>query len=121
MLVAGSLPPLEGSYNTKGTMTEEEIEAGYEVVIENLKDHVDFFIAETLGSIKEAIGAGRALRRFAPSKKFFISWSTLDSGTIRNGESVSDAVRTVEADDRIGAFGYMLNCGPPENYREMLT
>ena len=73
MLVAGSLPPLEGSYNTKGTMTEEEIEAGYEVVIENLKDHVDFFIAETLGSIKEATGSGRALRRLTRQRSSLLA------------------------------------------------
>ena len=61
-------------------MSEEELEAAYGVVIENLKDYVDFYIAETQCNIKESLAAGRALRRFDPSKKFFISWSTLEGG-----------------------------------------
>ena len=121
ILVAGSLPPLEGSFNPNSKMTAEELEAAYEEIILGLKEHVDFYIAETMGSIKEGLAAGRAIRKFDPEKKFFISWSTDENGVIRSGECVQEAVRQAEADEGAQAFGYMLNCGPPEKYVEMLA
>ena len=86
-----------------------------------MKDHVDFYIAETLSSIEEGLIAARCIQKYDPGKKFFISWSTLQTGKIRSGECIGDAVRRAEADESIAAFGYMINCGAPEKYLELLN
>jgi S-methylmethionine-dependent homocysteine/selenocysteine methylase len=111
--VAGSLPPLFGSYRPD-LFREKEAQGIAEVLIAGLAPHVDVWLAETQGSIAEA----GALRKAIGSDKrpFWISF-TLEDGEnatppkLRSHEPVEAAVRAAR-DWKADAL--LFNCSQPE-------
>ena len=115
--VAGSLPPLFGSYRPD-LFDAEEAHRIIDPLVEGLIDHVDFWLGETLGSIAEVQAVRDALDRNAVEGKaklpLWISY-TLDDhnlGTLRSGEPVADAV---EAAIACGAEAVLFNCSQAES------
>jgi S-methylmethionine-dependent homocysteine/selenocysteine methylase len=106
--VAGSLPPLFGSYRPDlfdATRADDLIDP----LVDALAPHVDVWLGETLGSIAEARTVRAALDRAGSTTPLWISF-TLDDfapGTLKCGESIDDAVRAA-AD--LGAVAVMFNC-----------
>jgi S-methylmethionine-dependent homocysteine/selenocysteine methylase len=106
--VAGSLPPLFGSYRPDlfdATRADDLIDP----LVDALAPHIDVWLGETLGSIVEARTVRAALDRAGSTTPLWISF-TLDDfvpGTLKSGESIDEAVR-VAAD--IGAAAVMFNC-----------
>jgi S-methylmethionine-dependent homocysteine/selenocysteine methylase len=106
--VAGSLPPLFGSYRPDLYQAERADEL-IDPLVDALAPHVDVWLGETLGSIVEARTVRAALDRAGSTTPLWISF-TLDDfvpGTLKSGESIDDAVR-VAAD--LGAVAVMFNC-----------
>ena len=62
VLVAGSLPPLRGSYSPDPDGTYDELRDEYLVMVGQLADHVDLFLCETMGALHEARAATDAAR-----------------------------------------------------------
>ena len=60
--IAGSLPPLNGSFRPGRVRSVEEIEPLYCEQTEILAPHVDVFLCETMSHINEDIAASRAAR-----------------------------------------------------------
>lgn len=110
--VAGSLPPLFGSY-------EPDLfdAAGAPDVIDPLVDgqreFVDLWLAETLGSIAEAYEVRRALDRAGDTKRLWISYTLhrTTPGLLISGESVDDGVAAALD---LGATAVLFNCSPAE-------
>jgi len=118
--VAGSLPPLFGSYRPD-LFREKEAASIATVLIEGLKPHVDFWLAETQGSIAEAASLHTALA--GDQRPLWVSF-TLEDGEgaaakprLRSQEPVADAVRAV-----LGwkASALLFNCSQPEVMAEAL-
>lgn len=112
--VAGSLPPLFGSYEPS-LFRPEEAPAMYDLLVKAQAPYVDFWIAETVSSIAEAKAIIAAVDRHDPAAELWISFTVPDEapGTtvaLRSNESVADAVAVVQ--DRANAI--MFNCSPPE-------
>lgn len=108
VMVAGSLPPLFGSYRPDLFLAERSASI-IDPLVEGLAEHVDVWLGETLASIVEASTVRAALDRAGSSLPLWISY-TLDDharGTLRSGESVADAVR-VAVD--LGAEAVLFNC-----------
>lgn len=108
VLVAGSLPPLFGSYRPDLFVAERSA-AIIDPLVEGLGEHVDVWLGETLGSIMEAQTVRAALDRAGSGLPLWISYTLDDQvpGTLRSGEAVADAVRAA-AD--AGATAVLFNC-----------
>lgn len=109
--VAGSLPPLFGSYQP-ALFDPVRAPGLLRVLVEALSPSVDLFLAETMSSIAEAEAAADAVR--ATGKPLWISFTLAEAAgppRLRSGEPVTDAAA---AAIRLGAAAILFNCSPPE-------
>lgn len=110
--IAGSLPPLRGSYRPDLVGPFAELEPLYREQAECLLPHVDLYLCETMSSAAEAFAAATAAAR--TGKPVWVSW-TLDedrSGRLRSGETVAQAARAI---DRLPVSAFLVNCCAPES------
>jgi S-methylmethionine-dependent homocysteine/selenocysteine methylase len=121
VMVAGSLPPLFGSYRPDlfDPLRAPEILAP---LIEGLSPSVDLWLAETQSSIAEAMAA-RAGTADDP-RPFWLSFTLEDEAAdavirprLRSGELVGAAARAAHA---MGASALLFNCSQPEIMRGAL-
>lgn len=113
--VAGSLPPVFGSYRPD-LFDPTQAPALLRVLIDALDPHVDLWLAETLGSIAEAeVVAGALLGDDRPA---WFAYTLMDGDEIlgdvprlRSGEKVGDAVSSAVD---LGAAAILFNCSQPE-------
>lgn len=109
--IAGSLPPLNGSYRPDRVLPFEQIEPQYREQAEILAPAVDFFLCETMSHSAEARAA---VAGAASTGKPVIVSFTLDDelpGLLRSGEPLDQAVAAV-ADYPLR--GVTVNCSLPE-------
>lgn len=118
ILVAGSLPPLFGSYRPD-LFDAARAPALLEVLIEGLAPHVDHWLAETQGSVAEVAAVGRALA--GDKKPLWLSFTLEDEDQsapkLRSGEPVA---RAAEIAAELGAAALLFNCSQPEVMRPAL-
>lgn len=112
--IAGSLPPLFGSYEPS-LFRPDEAPAMYDTLVEAQAPFVDVWIAETVSSIAEAHAIMAAVDRDDPTAEIWMSFTVPDDPPgievkLRSGESIADAVSAVE--NRVAAI--LFNCSPPE-------
>ncbi|MFN6122286.1 MAG: homocysteine S-methyltransferase family protein [Actinomycetes bacterium] len=106
--VAGSLPPLFGSYRPD-LFDAVAAPSIVDPLVDGLGPHVDVWLGETLSSIADVVAVRAELDRAVDGRELWISY-TLDDhrpGTLRSGEPVDDAV--VAALD-VGATTVLFNC-----------
>ena len=114
VLVAGSLPPVLGSYRPD---LFEPVAAKklLQVLVNNLTDSVDVWLAETQSSVAE-VEAVREVLGDDP-RPLWLSFTLQDNldengnALLRSGESVDDAVNGAL---RISASAVLFNCSRPE-------
>ncbi|NES12032.1 homocysteine S-methyltransferase family protein, partial [Pseudomonas laurentiana] len=111
--VAGSLPPLFGSYRPD-LFDAARVSEVLTPLVEGLAEHVDLWLAETQSSIVEA----RAIRAGLPNdgKPFWLSFTLQDDDVddlprLRSGEPVSEAA---EVAAQLGVQTLLFNCSQPE-------
>ncbi|WP_065758101.1 homocysteine S-methyltransferase family protein [Pseudomonas defluvii] len=111
--VAGSLPPLFGSYRPD-LFDAARVSEVLTPLVEGLAEHVDLWLAETQSSIVEA----RAIRTGLPNdgKPFWLSFTLQDDDVddlprLRSGEPVSEAA---EVAAQLGVQTLLFNCSQPE-------
>lgn len=117
--VAGSLPPLFGSYRPD-LFAADDAPRIIDPLVEGLAEHVDIWLGETLSSIAEARAVRRALERVGDSiRPLWISYTLDDSSdtALRSGESVADSVR---AAIDLGATAVLFNCSQAETIRRAI-
>lgn len=112
--VAGSIPPVFGSYQPE-LFDPVAAKALFAPLVAGLAPYVDFWLAETQSSLAEATGAAQAVQ--ATGKPLWISFTLKDEVTgqaapqLRSGESVADAARLAKS---LGAEAILFNCAKPE-------
>ncbi|WP_136797610.1 homocysteine S-methyltransferase family protein [Desulfosediminicola ganghwensis] len=113
--VAGSLPPLFGSY-LPDLFVAERAQSLSAVLVEALSPYVDLWLAETLSSIAEFEVVASVLRH--DNRPLWAAYTLLESDQaedatprLRSGETVVEAVRV--AAER-GAGAILFNCSQPE-------
>jgi S-methylmethionine-dependent homocysteine/selenocysteine methylase len=89
-LIAGSLPPLAGSFRPDLVGPADEIEPLYREQAELLAPYVDLFLCETMSSIDEAKAAATAAGRFDKPVWVALTLHEDRSGNLRSGESISE-------------------------------
>lgn len=112
VLIAGSLPPLRGSYRPDRVGPPEAIEALYREQAALLAPHVDLLLCETMSSAAEGRGAASAACR--TGRPVWVAWTLHEdrSGNLRSGESVADAAAALKG---LPVSGFLANCCPPES------
>ena len=112
--VAGSLPPLFGSYRPELFEPARAPEL-LAPLVAGLAPHVDLWLGETLGSIAEAEAVRAALG--GDPRPLWISYTLADdkpdpeAPRLRSGEPVAEAARAAA---RLGATAVLFNCSQPE-------
>jgi S-methylmethionine-dependent homocysteine/selenocysteine methylase len=113
--VAGSIPPLFGSYRPDLFMPTRA-QTLLKIIIDALGPHVDLWLAETISSIGEARAVAKALS--GDQHPFWISYTLLDGESakaempcLRSGQNVTSAVN---AAIEFGASAILFNCSQPE-------
>lgn len=111
--VAGSLPPLFGSYRAD-LFEADRVSELATPLIRGLSPHVDIWLAETMSLIAEPL----ALKALLPGdgKPFWVSFTLEDEApgsepTLRSGERVADAVTALAS---AGVNAILFNCCQPE-------
>lgn len=111
--VAGSLPPLFGSYRPDLFQPERVAEV-LTPLLQGLAPSVDLWLAETQSAIAEV----RAIHAHLPAdgKPFWVSFTLKDEDVdaiprLRSGEPVADAVEAVIG---LGVASVLFNCSQPE-------
>ncbi len=112
--LAGSLPPVFGSYRPN-LFRAEAAQRLLDPLVAGLAPHVDLWLAETQGSIAEAEAAWRATQAVAP-RPFWLSFTLDDSQLgpqeprLRSGETIAEATAAAR---RFGAAALLFNCSHP--------
>ncbi len=112
VLIAGSLPPLQGSYRPDLVEEFNTIEPFYREQAEILAPYVDFFLCETMSSSTEAAAA--ATGAASTGKPVWVSWTLHDGGSnlLRSGETIAQAHECLKD---IAVSGFLANCSSPES------
>ncbi len=116
--VAGSLPPVFGSYRPD-LFVRAEAAAILDVLVRGQAPYVDVWLAETQSAIEEAEAAARAVA--ATGTPLWLSFTLADEGAeprLRSGEPVADAARAAL---RLGAEALLFNCSQPERMAAALA
>jgi len=119
VVVAGSLPPVFGSYRPDLFRPDQAAEI-LRPLIEGLAPHVDLWLAETQGSLAEVAAVREALG--SDRRPLWLSFTLDDSdpeavatgrapARLRSGESVRRAAAEAV---RLGAAALLFNCSQPE-------
>ena len=112
VLIAGSLPPLRGSYRPDLVGPFAEIEPEYARQAELLGPYVDLFICETMSSGAEGYAAAHGALR--TGKPVWVAWTLHEdqSGRLRSLETVAEAAAKVA---ELPISGMLANCSAPES------
>ena len=112
VMIAGSLPPLRGSYRPDLVGDFADIEPLYAEQAALLAPHVDLLLCETMSSAAE--GRAAAVAACGAGKPVWVSWTLHEdrSGHLRSGETIGQAVRAL-AD--LPVSGFLVNCCAPES------
>jgi len=111
--VAGSLPPLFGSYRPDLYQPERVAEV-LTPLLAGLSPYVDLWLAETQSSIEEVRAIGAQLPQ--DGRPFWVSFTLQDEGDIdvprlRSGQTVADAAEAIAG---LGVSTLLFNCSQPE-------
>jgi len=123
VLVAGSIPPLFGSYRPD-LFDAEAAPAMFAKMIDNQRPFVDLFLAETYSSIEEITALQDACVREA--KPLWISCSVEDKAVnqgvaeLRSGESIISAVNSMMQHEKAPA-AILFNCSQPEVMQQAIS
>ncbi|MGA1127900.1 MAG: homocysteine S-methyltransferase family protein [bacterium] len=116
-LIAGTLPPLPGSYRPSERLSSQSSQEEYLQITEQQYKHVDLFLCETMASIEEAcISTSVAMKSGLPVWTSFTVNET-NGSFLRSGELVNEAAKAVLAE---GASALLINCSPPEATKQAL-
>ncbi|MGA0341590.1 MAG: homocysteine S-methyltransferase family protein [bacterium] len=117
-LIAGTLPPLPGSYRPSERLSSQSSQEEYLQIAEQQFKHVDLFLCETMASIEEAcISTSVAMKSGLPVWTSFTVNET-NGSFLRSGELVNEAAKAVLAE---GASALLINCSPPEATTQALV
>ncbi len=112
VFIAGSLPPLRGSYRPDRVGSFAEIEPLYEEQASLLAPYCDVMLCETMSSASEAVAAATAAAR--TGLPVWVSWTLHEdnSGRLRSGDTVTEAA---EAIAHLPVSAFLVNCCSPES------
>lgn len=111
VLVAGSLPPLQESYQSTGLPSAAAMQLEYSQIAQALAPFVDVFVAETLSTVAEAHAALQATAQLG--KPVWVSFTLEDSTSccLRSKEPLATAIHSISQHKHLAAV--LVNCCAP--------
>jgi homocysteine S-methyltransferase len=117
-VISGAIGPRGDGYKA-GNMDATEAEAYHQPQIAAFAEGgADMVTAYTLTSINEAIGIARAARGHGIPA--VISFTVETNGRLVNGETLRDAIETVDRETRSAPEYFMINCAHPTHFQSAL-
>ena len=112
VLIAGSLPPLRGSYRPDLVGSFDKIEPLYREQAELLAPYVDILLCETMSSGEESRAAVTGTA--AVGKPVWVAWTLEDGGStrLRSGETIAEAAAMLAG---LPVSAFLVNCCAPES------
>ncbi len=112
VLIAGSLPPLRGSYRPDLVGPFDEIAPLYQEQAALLAPHVDLLLCETMSNAAE--GRAAAWAACQTGLPVWVSWTLHEdhSGRLRSGETIAQAAAALQD---LPVSGFLANCCAPES------
>ena len=112
VLIAGSIPPLKGSYRPDLVGEGNEIKASYREQVRIMAPYVDLFLCETMSNAREGRAAAQAASE--SGKPVWVAWTLHEdrSGRLRSGETIAEACNAIED---LPVSGTLVNCCSPES------
>lgn len=117
VLIAGSLPPLNGSYRPDLVAEKESLMPLYREQVTALSPFVDLFICETMSHSTEALAAAEAASE--SGKPVFVALTLHDEQSVclKSGESLSTVCELLQV---YKPAGILANCCLPERISEAM-
>jgi homocysteine S-methyltransferase len=117
-VISGAIGPRGDGYKA-GNMDADEAEAYHHAQIAAFAEGgADMVTAFTLASIAEAIGIVRAAK--AQRMPVAISFTVETDGRLVNGETLREAVETVDRETHGSAEYFLINCAHPSHFENAL-
>ncbi len=119
MVLSGCVGPRGDGYDPGTVMTAAEAEAYHARQVRVFAEAgVDQVTAITMTNVPEALGVVRASR--AVGLPVAISFTVETDGSLPTGQSLRDAIRTVDAETGAAPAYYMINCAHPVHFSHVL-
>ena len=118
ILVAGSLPPQNGSYRPDRVLDGGLLIDLYNRQMHLLEPYVDFFLFETMSSIDEAQAALKAANTFSKPVMIGVTLDDYEPNRLRSGESLTDCIELLISFDPLGILA---NCCLPERITDAMA
>jgi S-methylmethionine-dependent homocysteine/selenocysteine methylase len=119
MVVSGAIGPRGDGYDPGTVMSPTEAEAYHRFQIGIFRDAgADLVSAFTMTNSNEAAGIAQAAK--AAEMPCVISFTLETDGRLPTGESLAQAIETVDAATGAGPAYYMINCAHPAHFEHVL-
>ena len=118
ILVAGSLPPQNGSYRPDRVLDGPLLIELYNRQMHLLEPYIDFFLFETMSSINEAQAALKAAYNFSKPVMIGLTLDDNESNRLRSGESLADCIELLIS---FAPLGILANCCLPERITDAMA
>ena len=118
ILVAGSLPPQNGSFRPDRVLDGPLLIDLYYRQMHLLEPYVDFFLFETMSSIDEAQAALKAACDFSKPVMIGLTLDDNESNRLRSGESLTDCIELLIS---FAPLGILANCCLPERITDAMA
>ena len=115
--LGGCLPPLFGSYHPEHAPDEGTCLETYRQIVALQAPHVDVFICETLGCLREVRAAVRACVETGVPVWCGMTAMDANGSLLRSGETVEEAAQSAKD---LGAAAVAINCSWPEAVTQAL-
>ena len=120
MIVGGVIGPRGDAYNVGRTPDAAEAEDYHSEQIQTFKKAgADLVTAETFSSVEEATGLARAAK--AADMPVVVSFFVARGGKLKGGETLEEAITSVDAATDNAPVYYMINCTHPTEFEAGLT
>lgn len=119
IVISGCIGPRGDGYNPDSMMTADEAERYHSAQIRAFQQsHADMVTAITMTYTEEAIGLTRAA--IAAQMPVVISFTVETDGRLPGGETLQQAIETVDAATEGAPVYYMINCAHPTHFDGVL-
>lgn len=119
-VISGCIGPRYDGYNPESYMTADEAENYHTAQIKTFSETTaDLVSAFTMTNINEALGITRAAKKL--NMPVVISFTTETDGKLPSGETLQNAIETIDKETFAYPFYYMINCAHPTHFTSALT
>ena len=120
IIIGASTGPRGDGYQPQNMMTPDEAQEYHSKQIRVLSEtNVDFITAFTLNYIDEAIGIVRAAKEV--NMPIAISFTVETDGNLATGQTLKEAIETVDKETNQTPVYYLINCAHPANFQHIFN